>query len=254
MSPVPRRALLLALAVLLAGCGATLREQIAPGTASFVSGKAAYDREDWTSAIADLRAYVEQYPGTELTDDALYYLGQAYMEIKDHALASSQFDRLVRDFPTTPFEADALYQLARCDDLQSHPAPLDQTETERAIQRYAQFLERFPGHERAADATARSRALKDRLAEKRFRNGRLYHRLKQYPAAAIYLRATIADYPESRWALEAGILLADVLVHLGHREEAADTLRRLAAGAPEGSLRRRAEERLRELERDGTPR
>jgi outer membrane protein assembly factor BamD (BamD/ComL family) len=87
---------------LLSGCGGALRGQISPGAANYESGKAAYDRRDWTDAIADLKAYVEQYPGTELTDDALYYLGQSYFQIKDYALASSQLDRLARDFPTTP--------------------------------------------------------------------------------------------------------------------------------------------------------
>jgi len=249
-----RRLVPLVLLAILPGCGGTLREQIASGTASFESGKAAYDREDWTSAIADLKAYVEQFPGTELTDDALYYLGMGYVEIKDYALASSQFDRLVRDFPTTPFTPDALYWLARCDDLQSHPAPLDQTETERALQRYAQFLEQYPDHGRAEEARKRVQALRDRLAEKRFRNGKLYQKLKQYPAAEIYLRSVIGDFPDSRWAGESAYLLAEVQLRQGKREEALGTLRALAAGTADGSLRSRADRRLRELGQPGIPR
>ena len=236
---------------LAAGCGGTLREQIASGTANYESGKAAYDRGDWTDAIADLKAYVEQYPGTELTDDALYFLGLSYVRIKDYALASSQLDRLVRDFPTTPYAAEALFWLARCDDLQSHPAPLDQTETERAIQRYAQFLEQYPEHERAAEARQRTQALRDRIAEKKFRGGRLYRRLRQYPAAEIYFRLVVTDHPESPWAREAAFLLADVQAEQGRGTDAAETLRRLLAAGPDADLRNRAERRLRELEARG---
>jgi outer membrane protein assembly factor BamD len=250
-TPLHWLAPLLAL-VLVPGCGGTLREQLASGPASYGSGKAAFERGDWTEAIADLKAYVEQYPGTDLTDDALYLLGQSYFKIEDYALASSQFDRLVRDFPTTPFSADALFWLARCDDLQSHQAPLDQTETERALQRYSQFLDQHPEHERAAEARRRTQALRDRLAEKEFRSGRLYNRLKQYSAADIYLRSVIGKYPESRWAPEAEFLLADIRVRQGRRDEAIETLRHLLTTAPEAGLRRRAERRLRDLGGAGT--
>jgi outer membrane protein assembly factor BamD len=205
-------------------------------------------------AIADLKAYVEQYPGTDRTDDALYYLGLAYFRSKDYALASGQFDRLVRDFPASPLQPDALFLLARCDDLQSHNALLDQSETERALTRFNQYLELYPQHEKAEEARARVRALRDRLAEKRFRSGRLYYRLHQDQAATIYLRSLIQEYPESRWAGEGALLLADVLVREGNKEEAVAILSKLHESVEGGEIRRRADERLRELQGSGTPR
>jgi outer membrane assembly lipoprotein YfiO len=232
---------------LTSGCGGTLHETPVGGVASFERGKQEFDRGDWTDAIADLKAYVEQFPGTEKTDDALYYLGEAYFRTKDYALASGQFDRLTRDFPTSSFHPDALFLLARCDDLQSRPAPLDQAETTRAIARYKDFLDLYPGHARSAEAKKRLQALSDRLAEKRFRNGRLYARLKHYDAATYYLTRAMMEYPESRWACESRILLAEVLVHQGKRAEAADTLRRVEA-CPAG-LKQRALDRLKEIER-----
>lgn len=246
-----RRLAPLLLVTLLQGCGGTLREQIASGVANYQSGKAAYDRGNWVDAVADLKAYVEQYPGTELTDDALHYLGHAYVNLKDYALASSQFDRLVRDFPATPYASDALFWLARCDDLQSHSAALDQTETHRALDRYSQFLEQYPDDSLAVRARERVAALQDRLAEKRFRNARLYWKLKQYPAAALYLRDVLSEYPRSRWAGEAALLLADVLERQGKREEAVETLKQLLASAPGGDLKRRAADRLHDLKGGG---
>jgi outer membrane protein assembly factor BamD len=246
-----RRLAPLGLLFLLAGCAGSLHEQIPSGTASYQSGKAAFDRQDWTDAIADLKAYVEQYPGTELTDDALYYLGLGYVNLKDYALASSQFDRLVRDFPATPYAPAALYWLARCDDFQSHPAPLDQTETRRAMDRYNQFLSQYPEDSLAVPARERLAALRDRLAEKRFRNAKLYCKLKQYPAASLYLHDVLSEYPNSRWAGEAALLLAEVQERLGKKDEAARTLRDLLASAKDENLRRRATDRLEHLEGPG---
>ncbi len=237
--------------VLLAGCGGTLREAAVGGVASFERGKEAFDRGDFVDAISDLKAYVEQFPGTENTDDALYYLGESYFQLKDYPLASGQYDRLIRDFPASPLQPDAMFQLARCDDLQSHSAPLDQTETTRAISRYKDFLDLYPEHPRAAEAKKRMDALNDRLAEKRWRNGRLYYRLKHYDAAAHYLRGVISEYPNSPWAGEAGLLLADVLIRQGKQDEAEAALRAVGQSQATPEAKRRAQERLREIEGRG---
>lgn len=251
-----RGLILLACALALsssAGCGGTLRETQG-GMADFDRAKASYDRGDYLDAVVDFKAYIELFPGTDKTDDALFYLGGAYMRQKDYALASGQFDRLLRDFPSSPFQPDALLELARCDDLQSHGASLDQSETERALSRYNQFLEQYPENPKAKDAETRIRVLRDRLAEKRFRAGRLYHKLHQEAAAAMSLRIVLAEFTDSKWAPETALLLADVLARQGKQGEAIETLKKLQASVPEGEIRRRADERLRILERSGTPR
>lgn len=246
-------AVVILLAGLASGCGGTLKEQQG-GVANYETGKAAFDRSDWADAILDLKSYVEQFPGTEKTDDALFYLGRAYFNDKDYTLASGQFDRLTRDFPQSTYEPDALFFLARCDDLDSRPALLDQTETNRALDRYKQFLDLYPQNEHAADARERVRVLRDRLAEKRFRNGRLYVKLKQPRAGAVYLRSVLADYPDSRWAGDAALLLADVLLKEGKRDEAIAALRKIPEDVASADVKRRAEERLRSLTEPGAPR
>jgi len=237
-----------------AGCGGSLKEQRREGVANFEAAKAHYDRGDYLDAIPDFKAYVEQYPGTDRTDDALYYLGESYLREKDYALASAQFDRLLRDFPSSPLQADALFELARCDDLQSHPAPLDQAETERALTRYNQFVDQYPSHSRVAEARARIQALRDRLAEKILRSARLYAKLRQETAATIYSRRVLALYPDSKWAPEAALLLAGSLERQGRKQEAVETLKKFIPSAPDGEIKRKADERLRGLQASEAPR
>jgi len=241
--PAPFAALLL---LSVFGCGAAALQERTGGTANFEKGKGAYDRGDWVEAQLDLKAYVEQYPGTDRTDDALYYLGLAYFKGKEYALASTQFDRLTRDFPQSPFQPDAMFYLARCDDLDSRPAPLDQTETQRAIDRYKQFLDQYPDHAHAAEGRQRMQALRDRLAEKRYRNGRLYAKLNQPNAARIYLDELLRDYPESRWSGDGAVLLAEILTKQGKKEEAIEALRKVPAAAT-AEMKSRAASELREL-------
>jgi outer membrane protein assembly factor BamD len=246
-------ALLIVLLVIGAGCGGSLQEQRRQGSADFQAAKAAYDRGDYADAIPDFKAYVEQFPGTDRTDDALYYLGLSYIHERDFALASAQFDRLLRDFPTSPLQADALLELARCDDLQSHPAPLDQTETTRALTRYNQFVDQYPDHPRAGEAKARIQALRDRLAEKLLRSGRLYFKLRRDGASEFYLRRVIAEYPDSKWVGEATLLLSSVLARQGRKPEAVEMLKKVAPASSDKELKRKAAERLRGLQASEAP-
>jgi len=203
----------------LMGCGGTLQEGKREGSPDFPKAKGEYDQANYLDAIPDFKAYIEQFPGTDKTDDALYYLGRCYIQERDYALASAQFDRLLRDFPTSPLQADALLEQARCDDLQSHPAPLDQTETLQALTRYNQFVEQYPEHPRLAEAKARVVVLRDRLAEKLLRSGRLYSKLHRERAAEFYLRKLLTDYADSKWVPEANRLLGEVLARQGKKAE-----------------------------------
>jgi outer membrane assembly lipoprotein YfiO len=234
------------------GCGGALRESRREGTPDFNAAKAAFDRNDYLDAIPDFKAYVEQFPGTDRTDDALYYLGVSYIKEKDYALASAQFDRLLRDFPTSPLQPDALIELARCDDLQSHQAPLDQTETARALTRYNQFVEQYPDHPRVPEAKARIQALRDRLAEKLLRSARLYYKLRRDSAAEFYLRRLLREYRDSKWAPEATLLLSDVLRRQGKKAEAVEMLKQAPASSDQ-DFKRKASERLRGLQASEAP-
>ena len=234
------------------GCGGTLKEGRREGTPDFQGAKTAFDRGNHLDAIPDFKAYIEQFPGTDRTDDALYYLGKSYIHERDYALASAQFDRLLRDFPTSPLQADALIDLARCDDLQSHPAALDQTETQRALTRYNQFVDQYPDHARVGEAKARIKALRDRLAEKLLRSGRLYTKLRRERAAEFYLRKVLADYPDSKWASEATHLLASAAERQGRKHEALEAPRK-GEPAPPDTLKSKADDRPRGLQASEAP-
>ena len=154
---------------------------------------------------------------------------------------------MIRDFPQSPLQPDALFLLARCDDVTSRPPANDQTETLRAIDRYRQFLDTYPEHAKASEARQRLAALRERLAEKRFRNGRLYAKLHQNVAASFYLEGVLSEYAETRWAGDAALLLAEIYVRQGKRDEAIATLRRIPQDLATAEVRRKGQERLRSL-------
>jgi len=166
---------------------------------NFPAAKAEYDKGNVLDAISDFKAFIEQYPGHRPDDDALYYLGLCYIHEKDYAWPPPSRPA-ARDFPTSPLQPDALVDLARCDDLQSHPAALDQTETERALQRYSQFVDQYPEHARGAggqdeDPGAARPAGREAPPEA----GGSTRSSGAKRRAEFYLRRVAAEYPESKW-------------------------------------------------------
>jgi len=147
---------------------------------------------DWMDAIADFKAYVEQFPVREDGRRSLLS-GRVVFPHEGLRVASGSTTGLIRDFPASPLHPDALFQLARCDDLQSRPAPLDQTETTRAISRYKEFIELTPSTRAPPMRSGGWTPYRPARGE-RWRNGRLYYRLKHYDRE-YYFRSVMERYP-----------------------------------------------------------
>jgi soluble lytic murein transglycosylase len=74
-------------------------------------------------ALDLLRTYVEQFPDTEDTTDALYFLGRWYEKKGDVSSARAAFDALVLNFPNTYFGILGLDRLKLPDLKSATPAP-----------------------------------------------------------------------------------------------------------------------------------
>jgi branched-chain amino acid transport system substrate-binding protein len=93
------------------------REKITTPTAIERQYKSAFDeykRGELDKAAGHFQDFVIQYPRTALTDDALYYLGDIYLQRQEYKVAAIQFERLVSYFPSSPHLKEAQWSLARC--------------------------------------------------------------------------------------------------------------------------------------------
>lgn len=66
-----------------------------------------YDREHPQAAAGRLRTLLRSYPGSEVEPEALYLLGESYMELRDHKRARRAFTELLERFPTDDHADDA---------------------------------------------------------------------------------------------------------------------------------------------------
>ena len=93
------------------------REKVATPTDIERQYKSAYEeykRGELDKAARHFQDFVVQYPRTALTDDALYYLGDIYVQRQEYKVAAIQFERLLNYFPSSPHLKEAQWSLARC--------------------------------------------------------------------------------------------------------------------------------------------
>jgi tol-pal system protein YbgF len=62
-------------------------------------------------AVAGFQRFVKDFPGTSLTPNAYYWLGESYYNLKDYGRAVQTFDYLVAEYPGNEKVPAALYKI-----------------------------------------------------------------------------------------------------------------------------------------------
>jgi outer membrane protein assembly factor BamD len=231
--------------LLVAGCGGRPREP-APAIPAEVAYRRAmqqYRRGDCKHAregLGQVTAWLS--PRDTLVALALYYQAECDFAGGLYLEASRQFRRVADEHAASRVAPDALLRAGDAQaELWKHPE-LDPEYGQAAMTTYRELVARFPESPAAARARIKLAALTDKFAEKEYRNGLFYFRLKAYDSAILYFRSVVADYPQSRVAPLALLKLVrvyGVLDYQDERRETCDHLRRyypqtagLAAACP----------------------
>ncbi|MEM6327096.1 MAG: outer membrane protein assembly factor BamD [Bacteroidota bacterium] len=166
-------------------------------------GTAAFERERWARAIEHFRTALDFGRTSPLAADAQINLARAYANDRQYLLAGNEFTRFIEFYRSDDRVAQAAYERILAYASLSPGHELDQTDTSRAIDYIRLYLARYPESENRADAEALLADLREKLALKRFDNGRLYERREMYEAATVYYESVLQEYPTSAWADDA---------------------------------------------------
>ena len=135
-----------------------VQSQSAPASAA--DEKAAYDQAfqalkelRYADAAEDFQSFLDQYPNSDFSDNAQYWLGESYYVTRNYEIALTAFQTLLDQYPESPKSPDALLKIGY-----TH-YELEQWDSARAA--LTQVQENYP------DSTL------SRLAENRLRSMRM---------------------------------------------------------------------------------
>ena len=197
---------ILAVATLLTtatGCASTGTMRFDSAEEAFNRGLALYERGRYERAAEAFQRALEFSRAGEWADDAQLYLARAYAGNKEYILAASEFSRFSEIYRNDPRREQAEYERALAYYEMSPGYELDQSNTERAVQQFANFMERFPNSALVPQAEARVTELREKMAHKQYETAKLYERRGLWEAAALSYEEVFDAYPDTEWADDA---------------------------------------------------
>ncbi len=183
--------------------------------------KTKYDKKRWADAKEPLNELVTSCPGSPFTEEAFFDLGETHYHLEDWIEAETEYSSFLKDFPASKKYGELVrWRLAEVASKQVEPPNRDQTKTLEAIQGYENFLDEYPESARADTAKTQIEKLKDQLVEKQMMIARLYSRMDEPQAAAIYYKQMLKDYGARVNQRDVNLKLAKCYIELHQFDEA----------------------------------
>jgi len=146
---------------------------------------------------------VPQYRGKPQGERLAYIYSNTYYELGGFFDAGYQFERFTKAYPRSEKAEEAYYKSAKSYYEVSPRFSLDQTETFKAIDKFQEYISKYPDGEFIGDANEYMASLRDKLDEKSYEIAKQYHHTEDYKAAIAALNNFIEDNPGSKYLEKA---------------------------------------------------
>lgn len=117
---------------------------------------------------------------------ALLRQADSYYKMNKFVDAHKAYQEFMDAFPNHDQIGVAYFQYALCLFEESLPAQYDQTPTLQSIDAFKVFIQKFPGSPQVPQALEYVRKAQYKLIEKKYQNGYIYYKMKDYSSALMY--------------------------------------------------------------------
>ncbi|HMB68736.1 MAG TPA: outer membrane protein assembly factor BamD, partial [bacterium] len=195
-------------------------------------------------AVEAYQYFLRTHPGTAMTPLAKLRLGDARFGLGEYILAEGEYQQIVSDFPASPLVEEARFKIALCAYESTFPFNRDQSETERALVLFDDFLRDYPESRFRPEVATAMADCRGRLAHGEFESGKFYEHRKRYRPAAIQYKYVVEGYPDTEWASQAALRLAGMYVSRERWDTATTWYRKILRDWPGTEAAAAAEEAL----------
>ncbi|NTU52537.1 MAG: hypothetical protein HGA97_02315 [Chlorobiaceae bacterium] len=229
-------------------------------------------QKQYDPAIMTLESLMFSTRATDLEDDVLFTLANAYFQSEQYMLSADIYRRLLQQTSDSPYARRAQFQLARSFEQLSPFYELDQDYTVKAINEFTIYLDQYQedGSEKVArdaemyrelmkvnpsNASYKSKyeaamaelskgspasycktaipVLREKLAHNRYSIARQYVKLRKYKSAEIFFDEIIRQYPDTKWNDPSWAGKIDMQIERGKWFEARQSIERFQQQFPD---------------------
>ena len=162
-----------------------------------------YEKAKYDKAIRLFEQIAPSYKGKPQAEKLFYMFSQSYYKTRQYYLAGYQFDNFASSYPKSEKQEEALFLGAQCYTKLSPVYSLDQTDTDKAVDKLQNFIDTYPNSTYLPEANALVKGLRNKIEKKAFENAKQYNTISDFKAAQIAFDNFISDFPGTPFKEEA---------------------------------------------------
>lgn len=168
-----------------------------------------YDAKDFKRANRLLEQIAPKYIGKPQGERVMFFLSNSLFQIKDYNTAGYQFERFIKSYPKSEKAQEAGFLGAKSYYMLSPNYSLDQTDTDKALQKLQNFINTYSESEFMPEANAMAKELTSKKELKALEIAKQFTKLGEFYTLNYSISAIAAldnfvlDYPGSIYKEEA---------------------------------------------------
>jgi outer membrane protein assembly factor BamD len=169
----------------------------------YESASKMYEKGKYEKAIRLFEQISPSYKGKPQAEKLFYMYSQSYYKTQQYYLAGYQFENFASSYPKSEKHEEASFLGAKSYSKLSPVYSLDQTDTDKAIDKLQNFIDAYPNSTYLSEANALVKQLRYKLEKKAFENAKQYNTISDFKAAQIALDNFISDFPGTSFKEDA---------------------------------------------------
>ena len=161
----------------------------------FASATKMYDAKKYGKAIRLFEQIAPAYKGKPSAEKMFYMYSQSLYKTNQYYLAGYQFESFVASYPKSEKIEETSFLGAKSFTFLSPVYSLDQTDTNKAIDKLQNYIDSYPEGKNNVEANTLVKILREKLEKKAFENAKIYNTISNYKAAMVAFDNFIINFP-----------------------------------------------------------
>jgi outer membrane protein assembly factor BamD len=154
-----------------------------------------YETGKYLKAIRLYEQVAPAYKGKPQAERLFYMYSKALYNTKQYYLAGYQFENFAASYPRSEKREEASFLASECFYKLSPVYSLDQTDTEKALEKVQKFIDTYPNSEYMPKANEYVKELREKQEKKAFEIAKQYNSISDFKGALKAFENFLADYP-----------------------------------------------------------
>lgn len=169
----------------------------------YVMADSLYEVGKYKKALKLMEQVVPVYRGKPQAEKLMFMYANTFYKLEDFYLAGYQFERFETSYPNSDSLEVAAYKSAKSYYELSPRYSLDQKDTDKALERLQNYIDKYPNSPYRSEANSLVQELRRKLEKKDFEVAQQYLNIEDYKAAIEAFDNFILDHPGASLRKEA---------------------------------------------------